>query len=429
MLATPFFSGRNSGSLCSLCWQEAGCTVGSTLDWSCRSAAQPRSKKGRRVVWKFNSRQLQQLAERNAGLEAELRNARDELQLLRKVKIVADMQRTKSQQQMLLQQQLYEQWLGSQSAVADIREQIAASSGQLSQEKDKLKESSVTFSQVLSMLGPTVERLHSMSDKTSTVRESVQALRAVALNITGFITQIKGISDQTNLLALNAAIEAARAGDQGRGFAVVADEVRKLARNTAGATEEIARLIATINGSIDNVAGGIETIGDDSSQVASQTGDVQAVVNFIIDLSQNMQQVIGHAADASFIYTARMDHVVWKGDIYAAIWNNRGHQQVHDHTQCRLGCWYYQGDGRKRYSQLRAFETLENPHRQLHEFGIKALQAWASGDTRSVGVHLQQMEKSSGSLMHALTQMEQALQTIDYAHRADSDEATTELFD
>lgn len=380
-------------------------------------------------MWKFNSRQLQQLAERSADLEAELKSARDELQLLRKVKIVADMQRTKSQQQMLLQQQLYEQWLGSQSAVADIREQIAASAGQLSQEKDKLKESSVTFSQVLSMLGSTAERLHSMSNKTSTVRESVQALRAVALNITGFITQIKGISDQTNLLALNAAIEAARAGDQGRGFAVVADEVRKLARNTAGATEEIARLIATINGSIDNVAGGIETIGDDSSQVASQTGDVQAVVNFIIDLSQNMQQVIGHAADASFIYTARMDHVVWKGDIYAAIWNKRRHQHVQDHTQCRLGCWYYQGDGRKRYSQLHAFGALENPHRQLHEFGIKALQASANGDNRGVGVYLQQMEKSSDSLMHALTQMEQALQTIDYAHRSDADEATTELFD
>jgi hypothetical protein len=279
------------------------------------------------------------------------------------------------------------------------------------------------------MLGSTAIRLHSMSDKTSTVRESVQALKAVAMNITGFITQIKGISDQTNLLALNAAIEAARAGDQGRGFAVVADEVRKLARNTAGATEEIARLIATINGSIDNVAGGIETIGDDSTQVASQTGDVQAVVNFIIELSQNMQQVIGHAADASFIYTARMDHVVWKGDIYAAIWSHDGHQQVHDHTQCRLGCWYYQGDGRRRYGQLRAFDALDAPHRQLHESGIKALQAVASGDSRAVGVHLQQMEKSSDSLMHALTQMEHALKTVDYAHRSDADGATTELFD
>jgi len=400
-------------------------------------------------VWNFNSRQLQQLAERNAGLEVELKTVRDELQLLRKVKIVADMQRAKSQQQMLLQQQLYEQWLGSQSAVADIREHIANSAGKLSEEKEKLKESSVTFSQVLSMLGSTAARLHEMSEQTSSVRRAVQALKAVALNITGFITQIKGISDQTNLLALNAAIEAARAGDQGRGFAVVADEVRKLARNTAGATEEIARLIATINGNIDNVAGGIETIGAESTQVASQTGDVQAVVNFIIDLSQNMQQVIGHAAAASFIYTTRMDHVVWKGEIYASLWDQKPHRQLpehqqlqqhqqsqqqqhqhaQDHTQCRLGCWYYQGDGRQRYSQLRAFGALETPHRQLHEFGIKALQASASGDHRAVADSLQQMEKSSGNLTSALTQMEQALQSVDYAHRSDVDTATTELFD
>jgi len=380
-------------------------------------------------VWKFNSRQLQQLAERNASLEAELKTARDELQLLRKVKIVADMQRAKSQQQMLLQQQLYEQWMGSQSAVADVREQIATSAGQLSQEKEKLRESSVTFSQVLSMLSSTSTRLHNMSEQTSVVRQAVQALKAVALNITGFITQIKGISDQTNLLALNAAIEAARAGDQGRGFAVVADEVRKLARNTAGATEEIARLVTTINGSIDNVAGGIETIGDESTQVASQTGDVQAVVNFIIDLSQNMQQVIGHAADASFIYTTRMDHVVWKGEIYASIWEGQQPQHVQDHTQCRLGCWYYQGDGRHRYSQLRAFTALETPHRQLHEFGTKALQAAASRDDRAVADCLNQMEKSSAGLMSALTQMEQALQSVDYTHKSDAESATTELFD
>jgi len=380
-------------------------------------------------VWKFNNRQLQQLADRNADLEAELKAAHDELQLLRKVKLVADMQRAKSQQQMLMQQQLYEQWMGSQSAVADVREQIATSAGQLSKEKEKLRESSVTFSQVLSMLGSTSTRLHTMSEQTSAVRQAMHALKAVAMNITGFITQIKGISDQTNLLALNAAIEAARAGDQGRGFAVVADEVRKLARNTAGATEEIARLIATINGSIDNVAGGIETIGEESTHVASQTGDVQAVVNFIIDLSQSMQQVIGHAADASFIYTTRMDHVVWKGEIYASIWDGTQLGQVQDHTQCRLGCWYYHGEGRHRYSQLRAFTALETPHRQLHESGAKALQAAANGDNRATADFLGRMEKSSTGLMNALTQMEQALQSIDYTHKSDAETATTELFD
>jgi Methyl-accepting chemotaxis protein (MCP) signalling domain/Chemoreceptor zinc-binding domain len=380
-------------------------------------------------VWNNKQRQLTELGARNAQLEAELKDLREELALLRKVKQVADMQREKASRQMLHQQQLHEQWMASQSAVSDIREHIADSAGQLSAEKEKLKESSITFGQVLQMLGSTTSQLLGISTRTSDVRQSVQALKAVALNITGFITQIKGISDQTNLLALNAAIEAARAGDQGRGFAVVADEVRKLARSTAQATEEIARLVATINGSIDNVAGGIEIIGDESTRVASQTGDVQAVVNLIIDLSQNMQQVIGHAADSSFVYTTRMDHVVWKGDVYAAVWGGKAHPQPCDHVQCRLGHWYYEGEGRRRHSQLRAFGVLETPHRQVHEYGLQALAAVARDDHQAAAISLQQMENASGHLMGALTQLESALRLVDYAHQVTADTATTELFD
>ena len=381
-------------------------------------------------MWNRSRHRLQELTERNAALEAELKSTRDELALLRKIKEVADLQREKSQRQLEHQQQLHQQWIGSQHAVTDIREHIAGAAGQLADEKEKLHESSVTFAQVLSMLATTTRQLNDMSGKTQEVRDAVQALKAVAMNITGFITQIKGISDQTNLLALNAAIEAARAGDQGRGFAVVADEVRKLAKNTAQATEEIGRLVGTINTSIDHVAGGIETIGEESTQLASQTGDVQSVVDQIIVMSKNMQQVIGHAADASFIYTTKMDHVVWKGEVYSHIWG--GKKEPHhlgDHTQCRLGRWFYTGEGRKRYSHLRAFNALETPHRQVHEFGLQALQAVADGDERVVAARLQQMEKASAAVNVALSELEQTLQSIDHTQHENAAAGAPVLFE
>jgi uncharacterized protein YukE len=381
-------------------------------------------------VWKSGRQKIYELEQRNQALEKELAGAKNELALMAKVKVVADRQMSGLQHQMEYQSQLHEQWLCSQRAVAEIREHMASSYTQLAHEKENLRESSVTFAQVLNMLTSTTQRLGAVSDKTQRVCNDVQALRAVAQSITGFITQIKGISDQTNLLALNAAIEAARAGEQGRGFAVVADEVRKLAKNTAQATEEIALLIGKINSSIDNVAGGIDTIGEESSVVASQTGDVQSVVDHIIVMSRNMQQVIGRSADTSFINTTKMDHVVWKGDVYSHIWNaGADGKHLADHTQCRLGRWYYGGEGRARCGKMPAFSGLELSHRQVHEFGIKAMQAASNRDDKAVADFLKQMEAASVKVSAALGEMEQCLHSEKYDSIDNSGSAVLELFE
>ena len=58
--------------------------------------------------------------------------------------------------------------------------------------------------------------------------------------------QIDTIAKQTNLLALNATIEAARAGDAGRGFAVVAGEVKNLSSQTASATADIFAVLDSL---------------------------------------------------------------------------------------------------------------------------------------------------------------------------------------
>lgn len=61
----------------------------------------------------------------------------------------------------------------------------------------------------------------------------------------------------------------------------------------------------------------------------------------------------------AFIQTTKLDHVVWKADVYSVIFKTSS-KSVDDftrHTDCRLGEWYYQGDGQKYKSAFGFFRS------------------------------------------------------------------------
>jgi predicted nucleic acid-binding Zn-ribbon protein len=305
------------------------------------------------------------------------------------------------------QDELNRLWLQSSDLINQIRESLANSSTELIAHRDGFQSSQQLFDEIIDTLALTIKSTAEISNDTQIASTSVDQLKTVTTGINDFVNIIKGISDQTNLLALNAAIEAARAGEQGRGFAVVADEVRTLAQRSAEASNEISALIEQVNSQMADVVSGISGVGVKSEEIKTSTSSIEGTANRIVDLSQNMYSVITTSTADSFIQTVKMDHVVWKLDVYQVMLglSNKPPEDFADHSMCRLGKWYYQGEGNIKYSDFDVFKKIESPHVDVHKYGIAALLAHGEGDNEQAVKKLALMENASFKVIDLLSSL------------------------
>lgn len=251
-----------------------------------------------------------------------------------------------------------------------------------------------------------VRDMRGLTTKMGGMTENISGLSAMADSINTFVSTISKISDQTNLLALNAAIEAARAGEAGRGFSVVADEVRTLANNTSTSANEVAELVNKIIHSTAETVSSVNDIQGNNNQLSSGVEKLNEDYTDIISCCNSMKSAIVNASLRTFIQTVKLDHIVWKGDVYAVAsgLSKKSISDFSDHTMCRLGKWY-QTDGAKSYSKNAAFKKLEEPHKGVHQNGVLALEMIQKGEKNSVVKHLQAMEDASILVMRYLDEL------------------------
>ena len=296
--------------------------------------------------------------------------------------------------------------MGSLSGfVSEIQVSMLGVAGVLEEERSRITEVSKVSSESRDSMGEIVGSLSSMAGDTTTTAKTVDGLNQRAEEIGGIINLIKNISDQTNLLALNAAIEAARAGEHGRGFAVVADEVRTLAKRTGDATNEIESLVTSIQAETVKARNQIEKVADDAQDFSETGVKASKQMDQLLAASNSMEEAINGSAIKSFLEVVKIDHLLWKLDVYKVFMglSDKASSEFSDHTTCRLGKWYYQGDGQQSFSKLSGYRDIEKPHKEVHQYGLDALKKLDSGDIVEALTNLEKMENQSMEVLRVLS--------------------------
>ena len=272
-----------------------------------------------------------------------------------------------------------------------------------------------------------VKDTENLNKQIETENEIVTNLVDKSDDIAQAITVIDQIAFQTNILSLNAAVEAATAGEAGKGFAVVAQEVRNLASRSADAAKEIKDVVI----SIQEETSRMKNSSDIVAKVVVETKErVDTLIKLMIAFQKNAGRGVYEVESVSnkiFINLAKLDHVIYKNNLYQLLFGEDSNFKPTTHSSCRLGKWYDNGLGKTEFGNVRSYGALNTPHRVVHEEANSLAEECAGGTVICSKAKIEQkianIESASRDVFEVLDRM------LEEKNNVVMKEAAKDLFD
>jgi len=345
--------------------------------------------------------------------------------------------------------------------VSEAVNEVALSANQTAETYSEIEEK---VNKGLNNVSEMVQEMGQTRENIEALLQNILILNEKAKEVLNIVDIIQDITDKTNLLALNAAIEAARAGENGRGFAVVADEVRKLAEQTKNSANEIKEALTGITGGIQDIVGKANISGEKVKTTSEKVMEVNGIFNDIYTMVKNVADMITRISAAtqeqasttltmaesgktlsSFVQKVRQviedinefsqksqieslnicqiidstdlgilnfitcritDHVNWMMKLINMLENKSFGEKLTTHEECALGRWYYSSGLTeiKKYGKEveQLYFSLEEPHRKLHEAGIRAVSSYQAGNNEETFASINEVLQNSRRVVDVL---------------------------
>ena len=97
---------------------------------------------------------------------------------------------------------------------------------------------------------------------------------------------------------------------------------------------------------------------------------------------------------------------LYKMSIYRTVFGieRKSPEEFADHRACRLGHWYFEGEGLK-LAHVNEYKLLNTPHERVHESGRNAVKAFCQSDHDACIAALSDMEAASNEVLDLLDRM------------------------